>query len=82
MVIEVGQRIPPHYHSECTDIILPLSGDARLLLATGVEEKLQATRLYKVPPQEIHSIVNDSLTDPFVYLLIQDGSYDFKPTDL
>lgn len=70
MVIEERKSVPPHYHTDCTDIILPLSGEARLVLGSGVEEKLDATRLYTVPANEtldLLSIVNDSVANPFVY---------------
>ena len=70
-----GQRVPLHYHSQCIDLIFPVSGIA--LLHTETESvELTKKSFYLVDVKKKHSIENIG-GEPFCYLLFQSGSYDF-----
>ena len=76
MVIPVNGQVDKHFHSDCTDIILPLSGDA-IIVIDNTKKSLLRNEIYTIKPPEVHALVNISEKDDFVYLLIQDGKYDF-----
>lgn len=79
LVVESGQSVPWHFHSQCIDLIIPISGQAVLHLEND-KTVLKEHTCYLIENNQNHSIENIG-NDAFYYLLYQYGRYDFIPSD-
>ncbi len=78
LTLAAGQRVPWHYHSTITDVILCLEGPMVVeTRAPRARHQLQPTEQCTVPPMTAHCV--HGLDDgPCRYLVLQGvGQYDF-----
>jgi len=79
MNLPPGESTPLHHHTEVTDHMVGLEGLLKVKLKEPEEEiELKPGKLWIIPPDRTHQIVNSSSTKSAKYLLIQGvGRYDF-----
>lgn len=79
--LEAGEVSPWHYHSGVTETVFGLRGAARLEVGVdGIIITLHPGQRHEVAPGVTHRLSNPGGTKS-VYLLVQNGHYDFVAVD-
>lgn len=76
MLLEPGQAVPPHRHSQITDVFYGLEGLAEVLV-NGVATLLEPGGVLAVPPGAVHSLRHAGQGRARVLLVQAGGAYDF-----
>ncbi len=79
--LNIGEESPWHLHSEVTENVICLNGQIKLQYGSqGEFMVLSPGQRHEVPPKKIHNLINLS-NEKSAYLLVQNGAYDFIPSN-
>ncbi|MCC6303116.1 MAG: cupin domain-containing protein [Gammaproteobacteria bacterium] len=81
IALEAGEASPWHYHSRVTETVFGLQGEVRLETGAGTAAvTLLPGQRHTLAPGVVHRLSNPGGTKS-VYLLVQNGHYDFVAVD-